>query len=82
MESDSGYLIVCIGIVLIVLFNVGLIYSLTSPATREQLRLLTKLAHNARTPLNPQNDQYSELRNRVSELAASDSDAEEEPDDG
>jgi hypothetical protein len=74
MEFDSGYLIVCIGLILVVLFNVGLIYSLTSPATREQLRMLTKLARTSRNPLRSQNDQLSELRERVSKLDSSSSD--------
>ena len=77
MEFDSGYLIVCIGLVLVVLFNVGLIYSLTSPATREQLRMLTKLARTSRNPLSPQNDQLSELRERVSKLDNNRSDPDE-----
>lgn len=77
MDFDSGYLIVCIGIVLVILFNVGLIYSLTSPSTREQLRLLTKLARSSRNPLKPQNDQYSELRERVSKLTDPVSDDDE-----
>jgi hypothetical protein len=74
MEFDSGYLIVCIGLILVVLFNVGLIYALTSPATREQLRMLTKLARTSRNPLRSQNDQLSELRERVSKLDSSSSD--------
>ncbi len=80
MEFDSGYLIVCIGIVLVVLFNVGLIYSLTSPATREQLRMLTKLARTSRNPLQTQNNQLSELRERVSKLDNRSSDPDETDD--
>jgi len=77
MENNSGFLIVCIGIVLVVLFNVGLIYSLTSPSTREQLRMLTKLARHSRDPLKPQNDQFAELRDRVAKLSGSGGDEDE-----
>jgi len=77
MEIDSGFLVVCIGIVLVILFNVGLVYSLTSPSTREQLRLLTKLARKSRDPLKPQNEQYAELRDRVSKLNGSMTDKDE-----
>jgi hypothetical protein len=77
MEFDSGYLIVCLGIVLVILFNVGLVYSLTSPSTREQLRMLTKLARSSRDPLKPQNNLFSELRDRVSKLEDSMSDDDE-----
>lgn len=77
MEIDSGFLVVCIGIVLVILFNVGLVYSLTSPSTREQLRLLTRLARKSRDPLKPQNEQYAELRDRVSKLNGSMTDKDE-----
>jgi len=77
MENNSGFLIVCVGVVLIVVFNVGLIYSLTSPSTREQLRMLTKLARDSRHPLKPQNDQFSELRDRVAKLNGSGGDEDE-----
>jgi hypothetical protein len=80
MEFDSGYLIVCLGLVLVVLFNVGLIYSLTSPATRKQLRMLAKLARTSRNPLRSQHDQLSELRERVSKLENSSSDPDESND--
>ncbi len=80
MGNESGYLIVCIVIVLVVLFNVGLIFSLTSPATREQLRLLTKLAQRSRNPWQSQNEDLSELRDRIAKLEKPDDDTEEPSD--
>lgn len=74
--DSKGILIVCIILLLVVLFNVGLIVSLTSPATREQLRMFTKLAQRARNPWQSQNDGFSELRDRVAKLERPD-DAEE-----
>ncbi len=75
--DSKGIVIVCIILVLVVLFNIGLIISLTSPATREQLRMLTKLAQRARNPWQSQNDGFSELRDRVAKLEMHDDDAEE-----
>jgi hypothetical protein len=77
MNNESAYLIVCIVIVLVVLFNVGLIFSLTSPATREQLRLLTRLVQRSRNPWKSQDDDLSELRDRVAEFEKQEGGAEE-----
>jgi hypothetical protein len=77
MNNESAYLIVCIVIVLVVLFNVGLIFSLTSPATREQLRLLTRLVQRSRNPWQSQDDDLSELRDRVAEFEKQEGGAEE-----
>ena len=77
MNNESGYLIVCIVIVFVVLFNVGLIFSLTSPATREQLRLLTRLVQRSRNPWKSQDHDLSELRDRVAKFEKQEDDAEE-----
>ena len=77
MNNESGYLIVCIVIVFVVLFNVGLIFSLTSPATREQLRLLTRLVQRSRNPWKSQDEEMSELRDRVAEFEKQEGGAEE-----
>jgi hypothetical protein len=80
MNNESGYLIVCIVIVLVVLFNVGLIFSLTSPATREQLRLLTRLVQRSRNPWQSQDEEMSELRDRVAKFETQEGGAEEPSD--
>ena len=77
MGIDNGYLLVCIGVVLVVLFNVGLIFSLTSPATREQLRIFSKLARSSRNPWKKHDDDFSELRDRVAGLESNQGEVDE-----
>lgn len=78
MDSGNAILIVGIIIVVVVLFNIGFVISLTGPSTREQLRLLGKLAQRTRNPWKSQNDDMSELRERVAEFEADEREAEEQ----
>jgi len=78
MDSGNALLIVGIIIVVVILFNIGLVISLTGPSTREQLRLFGKLARGTRNPWKRQNEELSELRDRVSQFESDAHDAEEQ----
>jgi hypothetical protein len=78
MDSGNALLIVGIIIVVVVLFNIGLVISLTGPSTREQMRLMGKLARGTRNPWKNQNEELSELRDRVAQFEADEHEAEEQ----
>jgi hypothetical protein len=78
MDSANALLIVGIIIVVVILFNIGLVISLTGPSTREQMRLLGKLARGTRNPWKNQNEELSELRDRVAQFEADEHEAEEQ----
>jgi len=78
MDSANSLLIVGIIIVVVVLFNIGLVISLTGPSTREQMRLMGKLARGTRNPWKNQNEELSELRDRVAQFEADELEAEEQ----
>lgn len=80
MDSGNALLIVGIIIVVVVLFNIGLVISLTGPSTREQMRLMGKLARGTRNPWKNQNEELSELRDRVAQFEADEHEAEEQND--
>ncbi len=68
MRPDNAYLFLCLIIGFVVLVNVGLIYSLTSDATREQLNLIKKAAGAARNPWKREDEALNELHDRVAAL--------------
>jgi hypothetical protein len=78
MDSGNALLIVGIIIVVVILFNIGLVISLTGPSTREQMRLMGKLARGTRNPWKNQNEELSELRDRVAQFEADEHEAEEQ----
>ncbi len=68
MEVDRGVLILCVIIGVVILFNVSLVYSLLSGGARQQLDLLSRAAHRARSPWQAEDQALDELRAAVDQL--------------
>lgn len=65
---DNGILLVVVIIVLVLLFNVGLIFGLYSGSTQRQIEMLRKAARRARNPWEREDRDLRDLHDRVSEL--------------
>ena len=74
---DTGRVLLITGLVLIlvIIFNVILYFASTSRSTRQQLRIIGKLAKQARNPWQNEDRDLAELRKRITEL---ESDQDEE----
>ena len=64
-------------LILVIIFNVILYFASTSRSTRQQLRIIGKLAKQARNPWQNEDRDLAELRKRITELE-SDQDEEQE----
>lgn len=72
---ESGWGIVALIGLVVLLFNIGLIYGLLSGATQQQIDMLRRITRRARNPWQPTNQSLDELHERVSRLAAGEAEA-------
>ncbi|HEY71419.1 MAG TPA: hypothetical protein G4O08_12640 [Anaerolineae bacterium] len=78
---DTGRVLLITGLILIlvIVFNVILYFASTSRSTRQQLRIIGKLAKQARNPWQSEDEALAELRERITELESVEDDEQEEP---
>lgn len=65
---DGDWITVALIILAVVLFNVGLLYSLLSGSARTQWDMLRRLAQRSRNPWQREDDALRELRSRSARL--------------
>lgn len=68
---ESGWGVVALIGLAVLLFNVGLIYGLLSGSTQEQIEMMRRIAQRARNPWQPANKALDELHERVAGLSNS-----------
>lgn len=68
METDKVLLVVCGVLTFVVLINAGLLLGILRGRTREQFTILGKTLNAAKNPWREQDEQYDELRRRVTDL--------------
>jgi hypothetical protein len=78
---DAGRVLLITGLILIlvIIFNIILYFASTSRSTRQQLRIIGKLAKRARNPWQNEDQALVELRERITELERVKDDEQEEP---
>ena len=74
----SPFLVICLVAGLVLVINGMLVFLLTRPETKEQIRLLQKAAGSVRDPWRDEKVLLTELHDKVQEL----SQEEEDPSDG
>jgi hypothetical protein len=77
MDFERGLLVIGLILILVILFNVVLYFAFTSRSTRQQLRMLGKLAQRARNPWQSEDEALAELRKRITELESGEDDEQE-----
>jgi hypothetical protein len=79
MDTGRVMLITGLILILVIIFNVILYFASTSRSTRHQLRIIGKLAKQAKNPWQNEDQALAELRERITELESVKDDEEEEP---
>lgn len=68
METDNVLLVLCGVLTFVVLLNAGLLLGILRGRTREQITFLGKALNAVRNPWRKQDEQFDELRRRVTDL--------------
>jgi hypothetical protein len=79
MDTGNALLITGLILILVIIFNVILYFASTSRSTHQQLRIIGKLAKQARNPWQKEDRALAELRERITELGSVKDDEQEEP---
>ena len=78
METGRVLIITGLVLILVIVFNVILYFASTSRSTRQQLRIIGKLAKQARNPWQNEDRALAELRKRITDLESVQDDEQEE----
>ncbi len=78
METGRVLIITGLVLILVIVFNVILYFASTSRSTRQQLRIIGKLAKQARNPWHKEDRALAELRKRITDLESVQDDEQEE----
>ncbi len=78
IDRPEGILLACIILGLVVLFNVGLMYSLLRSDPNHPIAILGKAARRARSPWQEEDEGLAELRRRVDSLRADEAEGHNE----
>lgn len=68
MNTDNVLLIVCGVLIFVVLLNLGLLIGVLRGQSQERFKVIGKAIQAAQNPWRKSNEEYEELRTRVSDL--------------
>lgn len=69
MNTDNVLLIVCGVLIFVVSLNVGLLIGVLRGQSRDRFKVIGKAINAAQNPWRESNEEYKELRKRVSDLS-------------